>query len=148
MEGQKKSALRKAFREALVPNSLIEDLLELLVMDDSGQIYIGDYGIEQLRKLLDELEIAEGVEMSPLAVIRASLDAQGASAYSPEAGTMDPLFRASEPLQRPSLRPSAGGEGLLIRESGPFRAGVSNRGPARPLRRGGEDEGHDAEACA
>ncbi len=86
-EEQKKDALRKAFRDALVTNSLIEDLLELLEVDDSGQIYIGGDGIEQLRKLLDDLEIEEGTQMSPLAVIRASLDAQGTSAHSTEAGT-------------------------------------------------------------
>ena len=89
---QKKDALRKTFRDALVPNVLIEDLLELLTVDDSGQIYIGGDGIEQLRKLLDDLEIEEGTEMSPLAVIRASLDAQGASAHSTEAGTMILFF--------------------------------------------------------
>jgi Synergist-CTERM protein sorting domain-containing protein len=86
-EEQKKDALENVLREALVPDSLIEDLLELLEVDDTGQVRISDDGMERLRELLDDLEIAEGEEMRPLAVIRASLDAQDASALSTEAGT-------------------------------------------------------------
>ncbi len=91
-EQQKKDALRNVFRQAFVPDELIEDLLELLSVDDTGQVFINDDAIERLLKLLDDLEIPEGAEGSPLAVFRASLDGQGASALAEDAGTMIVFF--------------------------------------------------------
>ena len=42
----------------------------LLAIDDTRQVYIRDDGIDRLRELLDDLEIPEDVEGSPLAVVR------------------------------------------------------------------------------
>ncbi len=70
---EKKDALREALREALVPGERIESIVELLDIDDTGQVYITPDGMDQLRELLEDLEIPEGAENGPLAVFKASL---------------------------------------------------------------------------
>jgi len=70
---ERKDALREALREALVPGERIESIVELLDIDATGQVYITPDGMDQLRSLLEDLEIPEGAENAPLAVFKASL---------------------------------------------------------------------------
>lgn len=89
---QKKDALREALREALVPGERIEEIVDLLAIDDTGQVYITDDGMDRLRKLLDSLEIPEGAGGSPLSVFRAVLDAEGSALTASESGTTAVVF--------------------------------------------------------
>jgi Synergist-CTERM protein sorting domain-containing protein len=70
---ERRDALREALREALVPEERIESIVELLDIDATGQVYITPDGMDQLRNLLEDLEIPEGAEKGPLAVFKASL---------------------------------------------------------------------------
>ena len=70
---ERKDALRETLREALIPEDRIESILELLDIDSNGQVYITQDGMDQLRSLLEDLEIPEGAENGPLAVFKASL---------------------------------------------------------------------------
>lgn len=74
---QKKEAIKKVLSDAGVPAERIEFIVELLDVDDAGQVYITAEGMNRLRELLDDLDIPEGAESSPLTVFRAVLDAQG-----------------------------------------------------------------------
>ncbi|NLD96752.1 MAG: hypothetical protein GX635_06490, partial [Synergistaceae bacterium] len=66
----------KVLSEALVPDERIESIIDLLTIDDAGRVYITEEGMERLGELLDDIDIPEGAEGSPLAVFRAVLDAQ------------------------------------------------------------------------
>ncbi len=76
---QKRDALWKVLSEALVPDERIESIIDLLTIDDAGRVYITEEGMERLGELLDDIDIPEGAEGSPLAVFRAVLDAQGSA---------------------------------------------------------------------
>lgn len=79
---QKREALQDVLRESGLPAERVEGILELLDIDDTGRVYITDEGMERLRGLLDELDIPEGAEGSPLALFRAVLDEQGGAVLS------------------------------------------------------------------
>ena len=94
---QKKEALREALRKAFVPEELVEEIADLLTVDDTGLLFILGDGMDRLRELLDEIEIPEGAEGSPLAVFRTVLDAQdGALTASDGAATMIVFFETRE----------------------------------------------------
>ncbi len=89
---QKKEALRQILREALFPEELIEEIVDLLDVDSAGQVFIADGGIERLRELLDDLDIPEGAEGSPLAVFRAVLETEGSELTASNGGTTAIVF--------------------------------------------------------
>jgi hypothetical protein len=89
---QKKDALRRILREALFPEELIEEIVNLLAVDTAGQVYITDGGMIRLRNLLEDLDIPEGSDESPLAVFRAVLDAEGSELTASNGGTTAIVF--------------------------------------------------------
>ena len=88
---QKRDALREALLDALVPSDTVENLVELLGIDDTGQVYITPEGIERLRELLDDVDIPEGAESAPLAVFKAALGSDS-SVLAVEGGTTAVVF--------------------------------------------------------
>jgi len=93
---QKREAVHNLLIEAGVPADRIEGILELLDVDDTGRVYITDEGMERLRELLDDLDIPDGAEGTPMAVFRAVLDAQGTALTASAPRTAIVFFRIPE----------------------------------------------------
>ncbi len=72
-------ALGEALREALVPEETIQAMVHLLnegvlKVDDMGYIYLTQKGMDQLAKLLRNLEIPREAKKTPLTIFKASLE--------------------------------------------------------------------------
>ncbi len=92
-EQEKTDRLREALRRALVPEGLIEDLVPLLAIDDTGQVYIKGEAMAGLLPLSTDMEIKDGTSGLSLSFFRALIQARAGDQATNEATTAVVFFQ-------------------------------------------------------
>ncbi len=92
-EQEKTDRLREALRRALVPEALIEDLVPLLAIDGTGQVYIKGEAMDGLLPLSTDVEIKEGTSGLSLPFFRALIQARAEDQATNEAATAVVFFQ-------------------------------------------------------
>ncbi len=92
-EQEKTDRLREALRRALVPEALIEDLVPLLAIDGTGQVYIKGEAMDGLLPLSTDVEIKEGTSGLSLPFFRALIQAMAQDQATNEPTTAVVFFQ-------------------------------------------------------
>ncbi len=92
-EQERTDRLREALRRALVPEDLIEDLVPLLAIDGTGQVYIKGEAMDGLLPLSTDMEIKEGTFGLPLPFFRALIQARAEDQANNEPTTAVVFFQ-------------------------------------------------------
>ncbi len=92
-EQERTDRLREALRRALVPEVLIEDLVPLLAIDGTGQVYIKGEVMAGLLPLSTDMEIKDGTSGLSLPFFRALIQARAQDQATNEAATAVVFFQ-------------------------------------------------------
>ncbi len=92
-EQERTDRLREALRRALVPEPLIEDLVPLLAIDGTGQVYIKGQAMDGLLPLSTDMEIKEGTSGLSLPFFRALIQARAQDQATNEPTTAVVFFQ-------------------------------------------------------
>ncbi|MCF4151271.1 right-handed parallel beta-helix repeat-containing protein [Dethiosulfovibrio sp. F2B] len=92
-EQEKTDRLREALRRALVPEPLIEDLVPLLAIDGTGQVYIKGEAMDGLLPLSTDMEIKEGISGLSLPFFRTLIQAMAQDQATNEPTTAVVFFQ-------------------------------------------------------
>ncbi|MCF4151270.1 hypothetical protein L2W58_05595 [Dethiosulfovibrio sp. F2B] len=92
-EQERTDRLMEALRRALVPEPLIEDLVPLLAIDDTGQVYIKGEAMDGLLPLSTDMEIKEGTSGLSLPFFRALIQARAQDQATNEPTTAVVFFQ-------------------------------------------------------